>query len=114
MNYFWFTKSSDSGLSPDKIISKASSYLGTNAFNPYRLNESWIKSSSTSTKNSWPSISQNQLTHPPKLSSSESSFWSIISRNYKDEYRFTKHFYFLYLYNFEFIQRIILFKKLNK
>ncbi len=47
---FWFFKSSLSGVSGDNIISKASSYLGTKAFKPKRLNESVIKSSSTSTK----------------------------------------------------------------
>ena len=70
MNYFWFTKSSDSGLSPDNIISKASSNFGPIiSLNPYKLKWSVIKLSSTSAKNSWPSTSQNQLIQPSEISS---------------------------------------------
>ena len=49
---FWFFKSSLSSVSGDNIISKASSYLGTNALRPNKLSESVIKSSSTSIKKS--------------------------------------------------------------
>jgi hypothetical protein len=78
MNYLGLDKSSSCGISFDKIISKALSNLEPIcSFNPHKLKLSLIKLSSTSQKNSWPSISQNQFIHPSELSSELSSL-SII------------------------------------
>jgi hypothetical protein len=82
----WLLRSSDSGFSYDRIICIASLKYFTFSRSPCKLKLSRIYSSSTSTKNSWPSKSQNQDTQPLPVSESSSSYKFSTSVRVTDYY----------------------------